>query len=72
MRRQLIPWLVGGLLVIGWSGTVFAAKDKVDVLLEKLVQKGILTNEEAGAIRQEVVQMETEEAKPSVAFSTNS
>ena len=67
MSRQLIPWLVGGVLMIGWSGTVVAAKDKVDVLLEKLVQKGILTNEEAGAIRQEVVQMETEEATPSVA-----
>ena len=67
MRRPRISWLVGGLIVIGWSGPVFAAKDKVDILLETLVQKGILTNEEAGSIRQEVVQMEAEESKPSVA-----
>ena len=67
MKRQVLLGLVGGLLVSGWSGPAFAAKDKVDILLEKLVQKGILTSEEAGSIRQEVVQTEAEASQPNLA-----
>ncbi len=70
MRQRLIPWLVGGLIVTGWSGIACAAKDKVDVLLEKLVQKGVLTNEEAASVRQEVIETEPSEVKP-VAASIN-
>lgn len=52
--------LVGIMLVSGFPGAAWAASE-VDILLDKLVDKGILTNVEAGLIRREI--SETKETR---------
>lgn len=47
-------WLVVGVLVVsGFPGTALAVSE-VDILIDKLVEKGTLTTIEAGLIRQEI------------------
>lgn len=46
-------WVVAALLWGGASGAAWASSD-VDILLNKLVEKGVLTGTEAGQIRQEI------------------
>ena len=54
-------WFLAGALVLGGlPGTVWA-ESEVDILLNKLVQKGVLSDVEAGEIRREI--NETKEAR---------
>ena len=58
VRRWL---LVAAMVVSCLPGAAFAASSEVDILLDKLVEKGVLTNVEAGLIRREIA--ETKETR---------
>ncbi len=53
MRRR-ISWLLAALFLIGASPTMARAESEVDILLDKLVEKGILTKDEAVSVRGEI------------------
>lgn len=54
-------WLLAGALALGCLPGTALAETEVDILLNKLVEKGILSNVEAGEIRHEI--SETREAR---------
>lgn len=63
--RRWRQWLYGGVLVfaiVSLPGGAFAASE-MDILLDKLVEKGILTNVEAGLVRREVQETKEERNK---------
>src|SRR3989338_2452723 len=63
VRKPWRRWLVGATVLVAASclpGATQAASE-VDILLNKLVEKGVLTNVEAGLIRREV--SETKETR---------
>ena len=47
-------WVVAGVFVVGGLSEVASAESEVDILLNKLVEKGVLSDVEAGQIRREV------------------
>ena len=50
-----MPWVWLGILAVGVGpGMAFAAASEVDILLDKLVQKGVLSQTDAGDIRKEI------------------
>ncbi|MBI4598548.1 MAG: putative porin [Candidatus Omnitrophica bacterium] len=61
MRRQGGPWAVVGALLVSILPGVAEAVSEVDVLLNKLIEKGILTQADASEIRSEV--QHTKEAR---------
>lgn len=54
-------WVLVGVLIAGGAPRIAWAQSEMDILLNKLVEKGILTGVEAGQIRREV--SETKEAR---------
>ena len=54
-------WLWVGILAVSCLPGAAAAESEMDILLNKLVEKGVLTNVEAGLVRREV--NETKEAR---------
>lgn len=54
-------WLLAGALACGSLPGTAGAASEVDILLEKLVEKGVLSNVEAGLVRREI--SETKEAR---------
>ncbi len=65
MRSRMLWCIVGMVLGAGLPGVASAASD-VEILLNKLVEKGILTPADAGQIHQEMVQQRATE-KPALA-----
>jgi Putative porin len=59
--RQARPWLVS--IALAMSGAAASAQSS-DALLDKLIEKGVLTSAEAEAIRQEVNQPAKKDSKP--------
>ena len=56
VARHAKPWLLAAAVILsGLPRPAFAASE-VEILLGKLVEKGILTNDEAGSIRQEIAE----------------
>lgn len=56
MKRRVMWIVVGAVLAAGGLVGTADAASEVDILLDKLVEKNILTNVEAGTIRQEIAQ----------------
>ncbi len=56
-------WLVVGAIVFGCLPGVAGAASEVDILLNKLVEKGILNNVDAGQIRREITETKEERNK---------
>jgi len=56
-------WIVVGVLALGCLPGVARAESEVDILLDKLVEKGVLTGVEAGLIRREVKETKEERDK---------
>ena len=54
-RKTWRPWVVAITLTVGGLTAPAAQAGEMDILLDKLVQKGILTTTDAAQIRQEVV-----------------
>ena len=62
MRTRWQQWLLIGALVLGQHSTSAAqATSEVDILLDKLVEKGVLSSADAGVIRREI--SETKETR---------
>jgi len=66
MRRGQ-GWLLAGALAIGGLPGAASAASEVDIVLNKLVEKGILTSEDASQIRREVAAEAKAEQNPQVA-----
>ena len=54
--RAVRRWLLAGALALGGLPGAAWAEGEVDILLKKLVEKGVLSSGEAGEIRQEIRQ----------------
>ncbi len=63
-------WLLVSAVSMGGFVGVASAASEVDILLNKLVEKGILTSEDAGQIRREVAAEAKAEQNPQVAKET--
>ncbi len=59
--KHWTQWMLVGALALGSLPGVAGAASEVDILLDKLVEKGVLTNVEAGLIRREIA--ETKETR---------
>jgi len=56
MNRRVVGFVVGAVLAAGGSWNTAQAASEVDILLDTLVEKNILTNVEAGTIGQEITE----------------
>ena len=52
--KRMVQWLVAGTFTLGAAPALWAVSSDVDILLNTLVQKGILTEGDAVQIRQEI------------------
>ena len=56
-------WLVAGLLAVGGVACRAAASSEVGILLDKMVKKGLLTQQEADEVRSEVIETKEDRNK---------